>query len=125
MDCPRCDGSLSVYVAERPGTAAVVCDACGFADVSASHTADGGENESWDQALERFNTSKFADQRLCQTTRGETVSIPSAEPANDVTESTQFADSVVIVSSIGEDVTNFDRSDDMDAEEEKSPVQSD
>jgi len=103
MDCPRCDEDLSIYVAEGTGAAAVVCDTCGFADVSTSHTADRTGSESWDRALERFDTSTLTDQRLRQTTRGETVSIPFAEPVENPAEPTQRADSVETVSLSAED----------------------
>lgn len=53
MDCPRCDDSLEELVFE--GRHAVVCEYCGFADVSADHSpAEREDEESWETALRRF-----------------------------------------------------------------------
>lgn len=63
MHCPRCDDALVTYTL-RTGEAAVVCERCGYADVSASHHGEVPSRESWDDALERLEEGEASLGRL-------------------------------------------------------------
>ncbi|MFB6148905.1 MAG: zf-TFIIB domain-containing protein [Halobacteriales archaeon] len=52
MECPRCDAELVTYTLE--GVTAVVCESCGYADVPAELDVEPRENETWEEAFERF-----------------------------------------------------------------------
>ena len=53
MACPRCGGALISYQLGDAET--VVCRDCVYVGITVDHTADGGETESWDDALDRFH----------------------------------------------------------------------
>lgn len=51
--CPRCGGDLSTYaLGDRRR---VVCEACGYTGVNVKLSNNSGEDESWDDALDRFS----------------------------------------------------------------------
>lgn len=53
MECPRCDVPLTTYALE--GATAVVCERCEYVGVPADlRPPSAGEEESWDEALDRF-----------------------------------------------------------------------
>lgn len=52
MDCPRCGGSLSEYRLDE--RAATVCEDCGYLDLAAELNGEPEANESWDEALSRY-----------------------------------------------------------------------
>lgn len=57
MECPRCEGPLTTYALE--GARAVVCEDCEYVGVPADlRPAGEGEEESWDDALDRFRSEK-------------------------------------------------------------------
>lgn len=51
--CPRCGGDLSMYtLGDRRR---VVCEACGYTGVNVTLSTDSEEDESWDDAFDRFS----------------------------------------------------------------------
>lgn len=53
--CPRCNGPLSAYA--LGGEEAVVCEACGYVGVSADHRPERSSEESWEEAVKRFEAT--------------------------------------------------------------------
>lgn len=57
MECPRCEAPLTTYALE--GARAVVCERCEYVGIPADLRPPGGdEEESWDDALDRFRGEK-------------------------------------------------------------------
>jgi transcription elongation factor Elf1 len=83
MNCPRCDGTLVTFALEASDRSAVVCESCGFTGISASHAADERDIESWEQAMGRFADATAAPERLCQTSRTESIALPTEEDNGD------------------------------------------
>ncbi len=52
VTCPRCATELTSFTLR--GSNAVVCDACGYVDIPTDHHADGTTEETWEEALHRF-----------------------------------------------------------------------
>ena len=52
MPCERCGGAMETY--ELDGRNAEACHECGFVDVPVRHEPEGGESESWAEAIRRF-----------------------------------------------------------------------
>ncbi len=52
VTCPRCATGLTSFTLR--GSNAVVCDACGYVDIPTDHHADGTPDETWEEALHRF-----------------------------------------------------------------------
>lgn len=52
MPCERCGGAMETY--ELDGRDAHACRECGFVDVPVRHEPEGGESESWAEAISRF-----------------------------------------------------------------------
>jgi hypothetical protein len=77
MDCPRCDGRLDTYAVETTDQTAVVCDACGFAGVAASHRPEESDPESWDRAIRRFERTEGTEDWTVETGRTGVVSLPA------------------------------------------------
>ncbi|CCQ32450.1 hypothetical protein HTIA_0300 [Halorhabdus tiamatea SARL4B] len=58
----------------------MVCESCGFSGVPASHRYEGGEPESWDRAIERFDSDRPSAERTCRIGRQEGIRVPVVEP---------------------------------------------
>ncbi|ACV10628.1 conserved hypothetical protein [Halorhabdus utahensis DSM 12940] len=80
MECPRCGGDLTTFALGGEKATAVVCESCGFSGVPASHRYEGGEPESWDRAMERFESENLSAERTCLIGREAGVRIPFDEP---------------------------------------------
>lgn len=52
MDCPRCGTPLTRYALE--GREALGCDDCGYIGVEVDHHVERREDETWAEALARF-----------------------------------------------------------------------
>lgn len=83
MECPRCGGNLETFAVEGAEATAVVCESCGFSGVPASHRHEGGEPESWDRAIERFDSNRPSPERTCLIGRQEGVRVPIDEPDSE------------------------------------------
>jgi hypothetical protein len=59
MDCPECGAPLVTY--RLAGREAPVCEQCGHVGIDAEHRGEGGDVESWSEALRRFYGSADAD----------------------------------------------------------------
>lgn len=57
--CPRCNGPLTAYA--LGGEEAVVCEVCGYVGVSADHRPEGSSEESWEEAVKRFESTNDTD----------------------------------------------------------------
>lgn len=55
VTCPRCASPLTSYTLR--GSNAVVCEACGYVDIPTDHHADRIPEESWEEALHRFDAN--------------------------------------------------------------------
>ncbi|ERH05466.1 MAG: hypothetical protein J07HN4v3_01065 [Halonotius sp. J07HN4] len=53
-DCPRCGAPLDQF--ELGDSETVSCSACGYAGIDADHSGEQSAAESWDDAIQRFNT---------------------------------------------------------------------
>jgi len=84
MQCPRCDGSLSTFSVEATGKTAVVCEACGFAGVAATHEPEQSDIESWDRAMSRFERTDQSADDTCETGRAAAVSVPDGQSGSDI-----------------------------------------
>jgi uncharacterized Zn finger protein (UPF0148 family) len=58
MACPRCDTPLERYTLAE--AEAVVCERCGYIGVPVEHTSEPVEAESWQAALDRFQSEQVA-----------------------------------------------------------------
>jgi hypothetical protein len=58
MACPRCGGDLERYA--LADAESVVCESCGYIGVPVEHDSEPVVIESWDEALERFDTRQAA-----------------------------------------------------------------
>lgn len=53
MECPQCPGTLEEYALDE--ARAVHCPDCGYVGIEIDHRpTPAGEEESWDEAIERF-----------------------------------------------------------------------
>lgn len=102
MRCPRCGGPLVTFAVEGVDEPAVVCESCGFADVSASHRAELADNESWERAIERFDESRLPPDRTCRTERAASVSPPDDEADSNI-DADRLEESVSVAASLRED----------------------
>jgi hypothetical protein len=84
MRCPRCGGSLATFAVEEGDESAVVCESCGFTDVSAEHGSELADSESWERAIERFDETRLPPDRTCQTDRAEGVTPPDVGGDTDI-----------------------------------------
>ncbi len=84
MDCPRCEERLDTYAVETTGQTAVVCDACGFAGVAASHRPEESDPESWDRAIRRFEQTEGTDDWTVETGRTGVVSLPADDSGPNI-----------------------------------------
>ena len=84
MDCPRCEERLDTYAVETTGQTAVVCDACGFAGVAASHRPEESDPESWDRAIRRFEQTEGTDDWTGETGRTGVVSLPADDSGPNI-----------------------------------------
>lgn len=75
MVCPRCGGPLVFYQLGDAETMA--CQDCTYVGIAVDHTADGGERESWDDALDRFH------EQHEQTGTDETSAQPTEDTESD------------------------------------------
>ncbi|WP_146418194.1 hypothetical protein [Haloarcula hispanica] len=78
MRCPRCESDLSTYTLATADQTAIVCESCGFADISASHHNEASPPESWEFALARFNEHPDSNPGKPENT-GRTPSVPIPE----------------------------------------------
>jgi Zn ribbon nucleic-acid-binding protein len=97
MACPRCETALTTYTFDDQNTVAVVCGKCGFADVPAADDDDEIDQESWDDALDRFS------EAISPTGRTQSIPIPEADATDDTAvKKTSEATRVSIDSSVHE-----------------------
>jgi hypothetical protein len=73
MDCPECGAPLVTY--RLAGREAPVCEQCGHVGIDAEHRGEGGDVESWSDALRRFYGSSD----------DPTVPVRVDEPSEDLT----------------------------------------
>lgn len=99
MHCSRCGGTLSTYSVAATGKTAVVCEACGFAGVAATHEPEQSDIESWDRAMRRFERTGQSTDETCTTGRAEGVSVP-AEGSNTDIDSTAPEEAVAVTSAV-------------------------
>ena len=78
MRCPRCDSDLSKYTLATADQTAIVCESCGFADISTSHHNEASPPESWEFAFARFNQHLDSNLGKPENT-GRIPSIPIPE----------------------------------------------
>jgi hypothetical protein len=78
MRCPRCDSDLSKYTLATADQTAIVCESCGFADISTSHHNEASPPESWEFAFARFNQHLDSNLSRPEST-GRTPSVPIPE----------------------------------------------
>lgn len=78
MDCPRCGAALTRYALD--GREALGCDDCGYIGVEVDHHVERREDETWAEALARFERQQ--DERTDESlVDGETEeSKERAEP---------------------------------------------
>jgi DNA-directed RNA polymerase subunit M/transcription elongation factor TFIIS len=72
MDCPRCGAPLTRYALE--GREALGCDECGYIGVEVDHHVERREDETWADALARFERQRRdreADDVATQEREGE------------------------------------------------------
>jgi len=74
MACERCGGAMDTY--ELDGRDARVCRECGYAEVPVRHEPEGGERESWADAISRFQ------ERHAEVTVSD-VELPDETSATD------------------------------------------
>lgn len=73
MDCPRCGTGLVVYrLGDRR---ALGCDACGYIGVKVDHHVERREDESWAEALERFENQHAQDENVTDPLRPAIVPV--------------------------------------------------
>lgn len=105
MECPRCGGNLTTFALGGAKATAVVCESCGFSGVPASHRYEDGDPESWDRAIERFDSDRPSAERTCLIGRQEGVRVPIDEPDSE-TESRvdidDFEETVSVAASLDE-----------------------
>ncbi|KAA9395785.1 hypothetical protein Har1130_16850 [Haloarcula sp. CBA1130] len=108
MRCPRCDSDLSTYTLATADQTAIVCESCGFADISASHHNEASPPESWEFALARFN--QHPDSNLGKpenTGRTPSVPIPERDEPTDRPEFSLEQAGVAVGVSLGSDVNKL------------------
>ncbi|MHC3381497.1 hypothetical protein [Haloarcula sp. H-GB5] len=108
MRCPRCKSDLSTYTLATAGQTAIVCESCGFADISASHHNEASPPESWEFALARFNQNPDSNPgRPENTGRTPSVPIPEQDEPTDRPEFSLEQAGVAVGISLGSDVDRF------------------
>ncbi|ERG88020.1 MAG: hypothetical protein J07HX5_00161 [halophilic archaeon J07HX5] len=108
MDCPRCGGPLSTFAVETTDRSAVVCEACGFAGVAASHRGEERNPESWERAVERFETADVSLEQSRQTGRADAVSVPTDDSDSRI-DAAALEESVTVASALREREAERDR----------------
>lgn len=78
MSCNRCGGSLNTY--ELQDRVSIVCEDCGFIDVSVEHEPPRRPSESWTEAFARFY-EKATDES--DITVDDTTANPTPVPSDD------------------------------------------
>ena len=92
MECPRCGGNLMTFAVGGTEATAVVCESCGFSGVPASHRYEGGDPESWDRAMERFDSENPSAERTCLIGREEGIRIPFDDSDSETESGIDIAD---------------------------------
>lgn len=110
MRCPRCEANLSTYTLATADQTAVICESCGFADISASHHNEDSPPESWAFALARLAQSPDSNVRKPQNMdRTPSVSIPESDTPTDQPEFSLERTGVAVGISLGSDEKDFPR----------------
>ncbi|EMA28352.1 hypothetical protein [Haloarcula japonica] len=108
MRCPRCESDLSTYTLATVDQTAIVCESCGFADISASHHNEASPPESWEFALARFNQNPDSNPgRPENTGRTPSIPIPEQDKSTDRPEFSLEQAGVAVGVSIGSDANGF------------------
>jgi hypothetical protein len=108
MRCPRCDSDLSKYTLATADQTAIVCESCGFADISTSHHNEASPPESWEFAFARFN--QHLDSNLSRpesTGRTPSVPIPESDESTDRPEFSLEQAGVAVGISLDSDVNKL------------------
>lgn len=108
MRCPRCDSDLSKYTLATADQTAIICESCGFADISTSHHNEASPPESWEFAFARFN--QHLDSNLSRpesTGRTPSVPIPESDESTDRPEFSLEQAGVAVGVSLGPDADKF------------------
>jgi len=121
MQCPRCDGSLSTFAVERTGKTAVVCEACGFTGIAATHEPEQGAIESWDRAMRRFERTDQSADETCETGRAAAVSVPDEQSDPD-TGPEPLEERVAVGAALAESADDAAQETDTDPFEERVTV---
>lgn len=69
--CPRCGGALTAYT--LGGDEAVECEACGYVGVSTDHRPEATVDETWEDAVQRFE--KATDSKPVKLASGPPVEL--------------------------------------------------
>ncbi|WP_435064851.1 zf-TFIIB domain-containing protein [Halobaculum sp. EA56] len=82
MDCPRCGASLRTF--RLSGSESVVCESCSYVGVSTDLRPESGTRpESWEEALDRFRSSKNVTERAENLPSADDRSESDDEHMND------------------------------------------
>ncbi len=79
MDCPRCGTPLTRYALD--GREALGCDECGYIGVEIDHHVERRENETWAEALARFDRQQREREPGGDEASDEDPGVMSTEPA--------------------------------------------
>jgi len=112
MRCPRCDSDLSKYTLTTVDQTAIVCESCGFADISTSHHNKASPPESWEFAFARFNQhldSNFGKPE--NTGRIPSIPIPESDESTGRPEFSLEQAGVAVGISLGSDVNKLGHKD--------------
>jgi hypothetical protein len=82
MDCPRCGGHVTVFELEE--AVSRVCEDCSYVGVLVDHRPEDASLESWDDALDRFQTL-FPDSIPDGTARVDDDTTPPDAPVAEDT----------------------------------------
>jgi len=108
MRCPRCDSDLSTYTLATGNQTAIVCESCGFADLSTSHHNEASPPESWEFAFARFNQHPDSTPGKPENTgRTPSVPIPESDESTDRPEFSLEQAGVAVGISLGSDANTF------------------
>lgn len=94
MRCPRCDGTLETFTATMTDSSAVVCESCGFTDISASHRPETSDGESWEQAIEHLDEQRVPPARMVR--RGQEVDVTTPAESDSSIDAKRLEDSVLV-----------------------------
>ena len=108
MRCPRCDSDLSTYTLATGNQTAIVCESCGFADLSTSHHNEASPPESWEFAFARFNQHPDSNRGKPENTgRTPSIPIPESDESTDRPEFSLEQAGVAVGISLGSDANKF------------------